>query len=56
MINISLKKKDRSLFGQVLRYSRGVDKILKTLAKLARRLLFSLAKSENNWPKNRKSQ
>jgi hypothetical protein len=30
---------------------RGVNKFFKTLAKLASSLVFSLAKSENNWPK-----
>jgi hypothetical protein len=30
---------------------RGVDKFFKTLAKLASSSVFSLAKSENNWPK-----
>jgi hypothetical protein len=29
-----------------------VDKFFKTLAKLASTLVFSLPKSENNWPKN----
>jgi hypothetical protein len=33
---------------------RGVDKFFKTLAKLARSSQFSLAKSENNWPKIKK--
>jgi hypothetical protein len=30
---------------------RGADKYFKTLAKLASTSIFSLAKSENNWPK-----
>jgi hypothetical protein len=29
---------------------RGEDKFFKTLAKLASSVVFSLAKSENNWP------
>jgi hypothetical protein len=35
---------------------RGVDKFFKTLAKLASSSVFSLAKSESNWQKNRKDQ
>jgi hypothetical protein len=31
--------------------TKGVNKFFKTLAKLASSLVFSLAKSENNWPK-----
>jgi hypothetical protein len=30
---------------------RGLDKFFKTLAKLASSSVFSLTKSENNWPK-----
>jgi hypothetical protein len=30
---------------------RGVNKVFKTLAKLASNLVFSLAMSENGWPK-----
>jgi hypothetical protein len=30
---------------------RGVDKFFKTLAKVASRPIFLLAKTENNWPK-----
>jgi hypothetical protein len=33
------------------RYTRGVDKGFKTLAKLASSSIFSLAKSASNWPK-----
>jgi hypothetical protein len=33
------------------RYYKGVDKFFKTLAKLESSSVFSLAKSENNWPK-----
>jgi hypothetical protein len=33
------------------RYSMGVNKFFKTLATLASRSGFSLAKSENNWQK-----
>jgi hypothetical protein len=32
-------------------HCRGVGKFFKTLAKLASSSIFSLAKSENNWPK-----
>jgi hypothetical protein len=39
---------------QSLFLSRGVDKVFKTLAKLASRPVFSLAKSKNNWPKIKK--
>jgi hypothetical protein len=35
----------------LMTYIRGVDKFFKTLAKLATSSVFSLAKSENNWPK-----
>jgi hypothetical protein len=34
--------------------SRGADKFFKTLAKLVSRSAFSLAKTENNWPKIQK--
>jgi hypothetical protein len=35
----------------LMTYIRGVNKFFKKLAKLARSSIFSLAKSENNWPK-----
>jgi hypothetical protein len=34
---------------------RGVNKLLKTLAKLVSSSVISLAKSENNWAKNRET-
>jgi hypothetical protein len=42
-------KKHREFAGNP---ARGVDKVFKTLAKLASSSELLLAKSENNWPKN----
>jgi hypothetical protein len=48
--NVEIHYHYHSAFPQSPAKCRGVDKFVKTLAKLTSSSVFSLAQSENNWP------